>query len=562
MGTGGRRRIGELLIDRTSLDSEQLARALRLQAELGQRIGAILLGRGDIAESDLASVLAEQFDLPQATEEDFAAAVALDGQVAVDFMQRAECVPLSLTDDVVTVAVTDPSDRFLVDAIELATGRAVERRIGTRSNILGTLQRLYGAHSTIDELAADTGEVGSRDHAADLHALTEKSAQAPVVRVVDEIISKALALRASDVHIEPFRSTLKLRYRIDGVLRDMQAPPAQSTAAIVSRIKVLANLDIAEQRLPQDGRMHHRIDGRDIDIRVSAVPTYFGESVVLRLLDKARAPLAFDALGFSAAAAPAVETMVSRPHGMVLCAGPTGSGKTTTLYAALQQVNSPDRKLLTVEDPVEYQLDGINQMQVRPQLGLTFSRALRSMLCQDPDVIMVGEMRDLETASIAVQAALTGHKVFSSVHTNDAASTVTRLVDMGVEQYLLASTLDAVLAQRLVKVLCADCKQAYSPPPAIRSELSEVVPISGSVQLYRAAGCKACGHTGFRGRTCILELMLVDEAIRAKILERADAGAIRNTAIEQGMVTLYQDGIGKALGGVTTVEEVLRVTES
>jgi len=555
-----RRKLGELLIRRGCLQPDQLERALRLQNDIDERIGVILVQRGDVAERDVAEALSEQSGIPVATAADYKMATSLNGQFSIEFMQRSGCIPLASTPEAVVVAVADPNDEFVSEAIRLATGRPVTRRIGTPSDISATLQRIYGGRTAIGELVDSAERVRPLDDEADVAALREHAGQAPIVRVVDHIIAQALEARASDIHIEPFNRSVQLRLRIDGVLRAMEAPPSQSAAAIISRIKVLANLDIAERRLPQDGRLRLRIDGRDIDIRVSSVPTLFGESVVMRILDKGQAAHEFDALGFSAELAPTVEALVRRPHGIMLCAGPTGSGKSTTLYAALQLVNEEGKKLLTVEDPVEYQLDGVNQIQIKPQIGLSFSSALRSILRQDPDIIMIGEMRDLETASIAVQAALTGHKVFSTVHTNDAASTVTRLVDMGVELHLLTSTLQAVLAQRLVRVLCQHCKRPYRPGPETLSVITRYDPNAKGIELHKAVGCERCDHIGYRGRTSILELLVLDDELRKCVVSGGDALVLRQAAVARGMVTLHQDGIEKARQGVTTIEEVLRVT--
>ena len=400
------------------------------------------------------------------------------------------------------------------------------------------------------------------------------------------VINRAVTLRASDVHIEPFENQLKIRYRIDGVLQEGESPPPRSTAAIISRVKIMAKLNIAERRLPQDGRIHVRIQGKLVDLRVSTVPTLYGESLVLRILDKGQVVLNMDLLGFDKVTIQRFNDILALPHGIILATGPTGSGKTTTLYAALQTLNTPEKKILTVEDPVEYQLPGINQLQVKPQIGLNFAGALRAIIRQDPDIIMIGEMRDLETARIAVQSALTGHLVFSTLHTNDAGGSITRLLDMGVEDYLLTSTLNGILAQRLVRTLCHDCREPYTPPPALRKELQlwliareyadtehnllaalneEVMPNRhdpGDITLYHARGCAACAHTGYHGRTVISELLVLSGPLRQLVLAHADANKIQDTAINAGMDSMRIDGLKKALQGVTTIEEVSRVTQA
>ena len=419
-----------------------------------------------------------------------------------------------------------------------------------------------------------------------IEQLRNLAAEAPIVRLVNLIINRAMTLRASDIHIEPFENRLKVRYRIDGVLQEGEAPPVHSAAAVISRIKIMAKLNIAERRLPQDGRIQIRAQGKPVDMRVSTVPTLYGESMVLRILDRDQVALDMDALGFDAAGKQRLETLLAQPHGIILVTGPTGSGKTTTLYAALQTLNTPEKKILTVEDPVEYQLEGINQIQVKPQIGLDFAGALRSILRQDPDIIMIGEMRDLETARIAVQSALTGHLVFSTLHTNDAGSSVTRLLDMGVEDYLLTSTLNGILAQRLVRTVCSECREPDVPSPALLDELQRWLAARDSFDpgydllaalnndvspgqyrrgselvFYRANGCKSCSWTGYHGRTVISELLILSDPVRRLILSRADGREIQDAAINAGMDSMKIDGLRKALQGLTAIEEVARVTQ-
>jgi general secretion pathway protein E len=462
----------------------------------------------------------------------------------------------------VVVAVANPLDDYAVEALQLATGKRVVWQVGVASEIESAFQRQYtNGTSSMAQIVEDIG-TSELDETEDIRHLKDLASEAPIIRVVNLLITRALECSASDIHIEPFENALKVRYRVDGVLRDVEAPPVRSSAAVISRIKVMANLNIAERRLPQDGRIRIRIAGREFDMRISTTPTMHGESVVMRILDKATVPLDFRALGFASELLPVFEELLMRPHGIILSTGPTGSGKTTTLYAALSTLNTPDRKVVTVEDPVEYQLNGINQIQIKPQIGLTFANALRSILRQDPDVIMVGEMRDLETCKIAVQAALTGHKVFSTLHTNDAASSVTRLLDMGIEDYLLTSTLNGVLAQRLVRTLCPQCKKPYLALP----ELAEELRLSrfsrpGEVTLFEAVGCGHCDRSGYRGRTSILELLVMSDPVRQIVLNRGDAGAINRAAVDHGMTSMYEDGLRKAVAGLTTIEEVVRVTQ-
>ncbi|MBP8282707.1 MAG: Flp pilus assembly complex ATPase component TadA, partial [Chromatiaceae bacterium] len=387
------------------------------------------------------------------------------------------------------------------------------------------------------------------------------ASEAPVIRLVNQLIQKAVESRASDIHIEPFSDELKVRYRVDGILHEVPSPPVRSTAAIISRVKIMSKLNIAERRLPQDGRIPLRIQGKELDLRVSTVPTMFGESVVMRLLDKESVRFDLDALGFDGGPRARLDMIMEIPYGILLVTGPTGSGKSTTLYTVLSRLNTQERKIITVEDPVEYQIPGINQIQVKPAIGMTFSGALRSIVRQDPDIIMVGEMRDLETARIAVQSALTGHLVLSTLHTNDAASGVTRLLDMGVEEYLLTSTINGILAQRLVRRLCPFCRESYEPLPEVAAKVRNSLPDVDAVQLYRATGCERCNNTGYRGRLVITEVLRMTDAIRRAVLEHATATVILRLAIEEGMATMYQDGLRKCLDGRTTLEEVLRVAE-
>ncbi|MDH3412166.1 MAG: type II secretion system ATPase GspE [Gammaproteobacteria bacterium] len=544
------------------MSPEDLDRALRLQKESGERIGTMLVRLGMISERDLAGALAEQLDLELAAPEGYGDVPAIDGQVTPEFLTHAQVVPLTANGDAVLVAMADPLDAFTVDALKLALGREITVKVGAASDIEAAIKRQYGDGSdTLTEIAESYRSGDEDADAEDIQHLRDLASEAPIIRMVNLIISRALEVKASDVHIEPFGARLKTRYRVDGILREVEAPPVRSAAALISRIKVMANLNIAERRRPQDGRIKLRIEGREIDMRISAVPTLHGESVVMRILDKETLKLDFQTLGFDASLREAVDELLSRPQGIVLVTGPTGSGKTTTLYAALKLLNTPDKKILTVEDPVEYELEGINQIQVKPEIGLTFANALRSILRQDPDVIMVGEMRDLETAKIAVQSALTGHKVFSTLHTNDAASSVTRLLDMGVDDYLVTSTVNGVVAQRLVRTLCEECKQSYEVLPEIAEEFNlqrysdDLAP-----RLFKSAGCDSCDGSGFRGRTTIVELIVMNDTIRRAILSKGDASEVRRAARDTGTESMRAHGIRKALLGVTTLEEVERVT--
>jgi general secretion pathway protein E len=480
------------------------------------------------------------------------------------FLRQALLYPYRVDDGTVFIAMADPLDSDNIRAIEQLMGRKVEVRLASEAAILKALDVWLGAEQPEEGLeASDSDEPPqvAEAEAADIDQLRDLASEAPVIRWVNQLIARALERRSSDIHFEPFERQFRVRYRIDGVLYEVPAPPREMQAAITSRIKLMAKLNIAEQRLPQDGRIPLRVLGREIDLRVSTLPTLYGESVVMRLLDRSASDrYSLATLGFPESLLRKMEHYLSLPHGLFLVTGPTGSGKSTTLYGSLRRLNTMDKKVITVEDPVEYQLPGVNQIHVNPQIGLTFAAGLRHIVRQDPDIIMIGEIRDLETAEIAMRAALTGHLVFSTLHTNDAPSAVTRLTDMGVEHYLVSSSLVAVLAQRLVRVLCPECRKPYAADgDELRKEGWEGA--SGPATLYRAEGCAHCAHTGFVGRVGIFEFMELDEGIRREIVARADASTLRATARERGMRSLKEDGWLKIASGQTTVEEVLRVTQ-
>ncbi len=555
-----RKRLGELLIERGKLDPATLERALRLQQESGEKVGALLVTLGVVAQRDVSDALATQLALPLVDVAAYPEFPILEEQVSTRFLRETRVLPLSEDDNEVALAMADPTDEYAIGAVRMVTGRAVRPMVAIPSDLEAALERLYGTGKSQGEVGIET-RVEDLDFDADVQQLKDLASEAPVIRLVSLIITNALDTRASDIHVEPFENRLGVRYRIDGVLHDVDSPPKRLAAAVISRIKIMANLDIAERRLPQDGRIRLRVQGKEIDLRVSTVPTMHGESVVMRILDKGGVALDFNKLGFMEDTLRAFIDVLMQPHGILLVTGPTGSGKTTTLYTALDRLNQPDVKILTVEDPVEYQMVGINQIQVKPQIDLTFANALRSIVRQDPDVIMIGEIRDLETAQIAVQSALTGHLVLSTVHTNDAASTVNRLLDMGVDDYLLTSTVIGILAQRLVRKLCPQCKESYRALPEVVEQLG-LSRMAGSdeVTLYHARGCSHCGNTGYMGRLCILEMLPMSDPLRALVMKHANSGDLKVQAQRDGMVSMYEDGMRKALAGLTTFEEVLRVT--
>jgi general secretion pathway protein E len=559
-----RRRLGELLIERGKLDAAGLERALRVQ-ESGARekLGALLVTLGVVAQRDVVEALSAQLGVALVDARDYPEFPILEERVSARFLRDARVLPVRESEAEVVLAMADPTDAHTIEAVEMITGRSVRPLIAMPGDLESAIDRLYGNGKA--GAAGVVGEVETRfDEAsfdADIQQLKDLASEAPVIRLVSLILTNALEARASDIHIEPFENRLIVRYRIDGVLHEVESPPRRLSAAVISRVKILANLDIAERRLPQDGRIRLRVQGKEIDLRVSTVPTMHGESVVMRILDKGGVALDWARLGFDEDLKRTFSELLAEPNGILLVTGPTGSGKTTTLYTALDTLNRPDVKILTVEDPVEYQMPGINQIQVKPQIELTFANALRSIVRQDPDIIMIGEIRDLETAEIAVQSALTGHLVLSTLHTNDAPSSVSRLLDMGVEDYLLTSTVIGIQAQRLVRTLCPACREPYVAVPEVVEEfgLHRFVK-DGPVTLYHARGCEACAGTGYVGRVCIMEIMPMTDGIRSLVMRHATAAELREAAIREGMQSMHDHGLRKVVQGVTTLEEILRVT--
>ena len=558
-----RKRIGEILIERGKLDQANLERALRLQGDSGERLGSLLVTLGLCAQRDVAEALSLQLEFPLVDANGYPEFPILEERVSARFLREARALPVREDESELALAMADPTDAYTIGAFEMVTGRTVRPLVAIPTELDAALERLYGAGKSAQSQLL--GDVETRPDElsfdADVQQLKDLASEAPVIRLVSLLITNAMETRASDIHIEPFENRLIVRYRIDGVLHEVESPPKRLSAAVISRIKIMANLDIAERRLPQDGRIRLRIQGKEIDLRVSTLPTMHGESVVMRILDKGHVALDFRKLGFEDDTLETFLGVLLQPHGILLVTGPTGSGKTTTLYTALDRLNQPDVKILTVEDPVEYQMSGINQIQVKPQIDLTFANALRSIVRQDPDVIMIGEIRDLETAQIAVQSALTGHLVLSTVHTNDAPSTVNRLLDMGVEDYLLTSTVIGILAQRLVRKLCQHCKESYVALPELVEQMRlRRYSNDAEITLWHAKGCTHCAQTGYSGRLSILEMMPMTDAVRSLVMKHENAAVLRAEAIRGGMVTMYEDGLRKALAGVTTFEEVLRAT--
>lgn len=559
----GRKKFGQYLLERNRLSSKDLERALALQAGSGTKIGKILVDMGFLTERDCCLILCEQLGFPYLDPENYPdSGPELEG-VNLKFLKSNHLLPLAWDGErrLLNLAVEDPANHAALQALSSLLNCSFELRMTTPTDLMDTLELWYGEGATQLEKIVD-GVDGLEENYDDVEHLKDLASEAPVIRLVNLIISRAVESRASDIHIEPFEKSLKVRYRVDGVLKEVESPPKALAPAVISRIKIISKLDIAEKRVPQDGRLKMRILGREIDFRISTVPTLYGESVVLRLLDKESISLIdLGRLGLASDVKGAFEAMCRHPHGIVLVSGPTGSGKTTTLYAVLNSLNDARKKILTVENPVEYQLEGVNQIHVNEKVGLNFASGLRTLMRQDPDIIMVGEIRDAETAEVAIQASLTGHMVFSTIHTNDAPGAINRLLDMGVEDYLLVSTLHGVLGQRLVRLICPECKSSYLPDSGFHRHILKLVDDPTAVHFSRGLGCKACAGTGYHGRLGIYELFQLDDEVRHLIMQKPDVAQIRALARKKGMRLIREDGWTKVLAGLTSVEELLRVTQ-
>ncbi len=552
--------LGQSLVAAGKLDERSLERARRVGSGNRQGLARVLPKLGLVSERDLAEALSRQAGIPLVESREFPALPVLEGKVSLRFLKEARVLPLAETEDSVLLAMADPFDAYAIDALRLASGRPIEPRVAVQSEIEAGIDRLYsnGAAGAA-EPADDSG--GDESVEFDIEQLQDMASEAPVIRMVNRMIEQAVEAGASDIHLEPRDGGLRVRVSVDGALREVDSPPNRYRAAIVSRIKILARLNIAQRQLPQDGRIKMAVRGIPVDLRVATLPTVHGESVVMRILDRDAVALDFNTLGIAGQDLEDWLGVLERPHGLVLVTGPTGSGKTTTLYTSLLHINTPEKKVITVEDPVEYQLPDIVQAEVKPQIGLDFARLLRALLRNAPDIMLVGEIRDPETAKTAIEFALTGHLVLSTVHTNSAAAAIPRLLDMGVEEYLLASTINGAAGQRLVRTLCTACREPYAATSEMILRLGlRRYSDAPEIVLYRAKGCPACGGTGYQGRTSILETLVVNDTIRRLILDRADASALQEAGVENGMRVLFDNGMEKAVAGVTSIEEVMQAT--
>ncbi|MBN1535007.1 MAG: type II secretion system ATPase GspE [Spirochaetes bacterium] len=558
--------LGTILIENNVISPEQLQESLAAQKGSSMRLGQILIKKGFATEEDILGALGQHYNIRSKEHIEYSDPDNLLKHVPVHFLKRNMMAPFSIEGNTIHIAIMDPLNIQPMDDLKMLFPEYDLVPVLTREieihKIIQTHYADLGAESTADVIEdledADLELISSAD--LETEDLMDMANEAPIIRLVNTFFKEAVNNRASDIHIEPFEKDLNVRYRVDGILYNMHTPPKKFQNAIISRIKIMSNLNIAENRLPQDGRIQIKIGGKDIDIRVSTYPTQFGERIVLRLLNKSDMKYDLQSIGFEKHILESFEAQIQKTHGIILVTGPTGSGKTTTLYSVLTKLNTADVNILTVEDPIEYQIRGIGQMQVKPSINLTFATGLRSILRQDPDIIMIGEIRDIETAEIAVQSALTGHRVFSTLHTNDAPSGITRLLDMGVEPFLISSSVNAILAQRLVRTICPKCKYSYKPSASLIRELALPPSKMKNLKLYAGKGCSHCLNTGYRGRVGIYELLVVSQAIRKMIMGSTDSETIKEVAIREGMITLRNDGLTKAAAGLTTIEEVLRVS--
>ncbi len=563
------KRLSDILMEQELLDAAQLSEALAEQKKSGLPLSRILVEMGLVSEEDIVVALSEQLGIPHIRVDNYNIPPEVIEDVPESVARQYVLIPISKTGDTITVAMADPLNIMALDDLKMFTGRNIEVMVSLASEINGAIVKYYGEgtenaeqaiYETLEENAGNEELEVLAEEEIDLGKLREEAEDTPIIQLANLVLVNAIEAGSSDIHIEPFEKELRIRYRVDGILTEVKSPPKSVQAALVSRLKIMSELDIAEHRLPQDGRFRIRYKGREIDFRVSSLPTYHGEKVVIRILDKEQLSLDIETLGFEEQPVEAFLQGIKNPYGLILLSGPTGSGKTTTLYATLHRLNSPDVNIVTVEDPIEYELFGVNQVQAHSEIGLTFASGLRSILRQDPDIVMVGEMRDDETADIAIKAALTGHLVLSTVHANDAPSVMTRMLDMGMEPFLVASSLVAAAAQRLMRRICPDCKEEFQPPPEALEEIQYEPTAVETPKFSKGVGCKKCNSTGYRGRLAVIEVMLNAKEIEDLVVTRASAADVKRAAVNLGMRTLRQNALAKAAKGLTTIDEVLRVT--
>jgi type IV pilus assembly protein PilB len=561
------KRIGQVLLEKNLINEHQLDQALEEQKLTGKLLGRIFIDMGIVKEDDILQILGSRAGLPVVKLKDIDIPKNIIDKVPASIAKIYTIIPIAYEANLLTVAIADPMNVAAFDDLRFTLGINVKGAVAGEGDINEAIDKYYGAKGeTIQEVLGVFGEkmeiLSSEAELTDIAALQELASRAPVIKLLNMILLQAVKEKASDIHFEPFEQDYRIRYRVDGVLYEVARPPKNLSLGLSSRIKVMSNLDIAERRLPQDGRIMITIEGKGVDLRISTLPTIFGESVVMRVLDRTTVSLSLDEVGVLDDMKKQLRFIIQKPNGIILATGPTGCGKTTTLYAGLREINKIEYKVITTEDPVEYDIKGIIQVPINAKIGLTFAASLRHILRQDPDIIMVGEIRDAETAQIAIQASLTGHLVFSTLHTNDAAGTITRLIDMGVEPFLITSTLEAVLAQRLVRKICQDCRQEYIPEPGMLASMGISAQTAKTKKFYRGAGCVKCSNSGYKGRTGIFELLVLNEDVRSLIIDKAHTALIRNAAIKSGMKTLLEDGMEKVYMGVTTLEEALKEAQT
>jgi type IV pilus assembly protein PilB len=559
-----RKSLGESLVEQKIITDEQLKSAVKESEKSGEPLRKILVKLGLASDEDICNFFEEQLGIPRIDLKNFLIDSKILSLVPESLAKKYNLIPLFKTGDTLTIATAEPLNVIALDELRIKTKSNIEPTVATETEVRNAINQYYGVGGSIEDVirSIDMKALAIEEGKEEIEPekLKNLAEEAPIIKLVNLIILQAIREKASDIHVEPEDDSLQIRFRVDGILHDQVTIPKQMQAAVLSRMKIMSDMNIALKRIPQDGRFRLNIEGGQIDMRVSSLPTIFGENIVMRLLDTTSILIGLEKLGFDEQNLEQFKSLIVKPHGIILVTGPTGSGKTTTLYSALNSINTPDKNIITIEDPVEYQLKMVRQSQINPKGGLTFATGLRSILRQDPDVIMVGEIRDLETAEISVQSALTGHLVFSTLHTNDAPSSLTRLIDMGVEPFLISSSVIGIIAQRLVRTICPACKQAYSPSKEIINDIGVKLP-EGNLKFYKGTGCKACKNTGYKGRIGIFEILMLDDKIRDLILAKTSSSQIKRIAHEAGMRTLREDGITKVLAGATTIDEVIRVTQ-